>query len=57
MGKHWLAGLALLTALGFFAPPLMADNEKGHGKGNPHAAKSYQNSEPGWEDRDGYQYR
>jgi len=57
MSKRWLAALALVAAFGLFTPALMADNDKSHGKGNKHAANSYQNSDQGWEDRDGYQYR
>jgi hypothetical protein len=57
MSKHWLAALALVTVLGLFTPALIADNDKSPGKGNKHAANSYQNSEQGWEERDGYQYR
>lgn len=56
MSRHWLAGLALVAALGLFTPALVAENGKSHGKGNPHAANSY-NSDQGWEERDGYQYR
>ena len=55
MSRHWLAGLALVAALGLYAPALMADDE--HGKGNPHAVQSYDADDHGWEDRDGYQYR
>jgi len=55
MSRHWLAGLALVTALGLFTPALKADKDKSQGKGNPHAANY--SSEQGWEERDGYQYR
>jgi hypothetical protein len=55
MSRHWLAGLALIAALGLFTPALIAEN--GKSQGNPHGANSYQNSDQGWEERDGYQYR
>lgn len=57
MRRHWLAGLALITALGLFTPALIADHGKSHGKGNPHATNSYQNSDQGWENRGAYEYR
>ena len=56
MSKHWLAGLALIAALGLFMPALIAQNGQSHGNGNPHASNNHQNSEQGWEERDGYQY-
>jgi len=55
MSRHWLTGLVLITALGLLTPALMADKDKSHGKGNPHAANY--SSDQGWEERDGYQYR
>ena len=57
MGRHWLTGIALVAALGLFAPALIAENGQSQGKGNPHATNGYQNSDEGWENRDGYQYR
>jgi hypothetical protein len=58
MSTHWLAGLALIASLTLFTPALMANQGKSQGKGNPHnTTNSYQGSDEGWEDRDGYQYR
>ena len=59
MRKNWLAVLALAGALVFATPALLADQGqgKGHGKGNPHAAKNFDRSDPGWERREGYEYR
>ena len=57
MSRLWLAGLTLIVTLSLFTPALMADKDKGNGKGNPHAANSNYSSEQGWEERDGYQYR
>ena len=56
MSKTWMAATALLIVLGFAAPTLMADNDKSHGKENPHARSSDQDKQ-GWERRDGYEYR
>lgn len=59
MRKHWLAVLVLAGALVFATPTLRADEHgqgKGHGKGNPHAAK-HDDDNHGWDRRDGYEYR
>ena len=56
MSRRLLATLALIAALGLVTPTLRADKEKGEGKGNPHANKSF-DDDHGWEHRDGYEYR
>ena len=56
MSKTWMAAMTGLLVLAFAVPTLHADNDKSHGKGNPHARSSDQD-EQGWERRDGYEYR
>lgn len=55
MSNRLLAILALVAALGFGAPSLMADHgQKGHKHGNKHFDND---NDQGWERRDGYEYR
>lgn len=57
MSKRWLALLALIAALGLVTPVVSADNGKGKGKGNPHAAQNFDRDDRGWERHDGYEVR
>jgi len=57
MSKRLLATLALVAALGWCAPALMADHGD-KGKKHQHGNKHFdEDNDQGWERRDGYEYR
>ena len=60
MSKRLLAILALVAALGWGAPSLMADHDKDkHERGNKYFDDDHgrRDRDEGWERRDGYEYR
>ena len=57
MSKNWLAVLALAGCVTLTTPTAMADRPEGKGKGNPHAAKNFDEGDHDWERRGDYEYR